>query len=169
LYMEAPRHRKQLALDTNLLLDLADGADFAHEFKEVFQARGYGVLAPPTVLVELHEQLVNSALPRKRDLARVALAGILKWDIIPFHLSTVEAAIAERPGTRFLELKLLPDHECNNALILAETAVESIPFLVTSDKHFLDMDEHALALAFSDAGLAAAHPVHPKALLRAMR
>jgi hypothetical protein len=32
--MEPHRIRKQLALDTNVLLDLADGADFAHDFRE---------------------------------------------------------------------------------------------------------------------------------------
>jgi predicted nucleic acid-binding protein len=167
--MEAPKLRKQLALDTNFLLDLASGADFAHDFKEVFQNRGYRFLAPPTVLVELHEQSVNSPIARKRDLARITLAKILAWNIIPVHLSAVETAIAERLGSRFLELKLLPEYECNGALILAETAVENIPLLVTSDKHFLNMDEDALALAFSDADLPAAHPVHPKALLKAMR
>jgi predicted nucleic acid-binding protein len=167
--MEAPLARKQLALDTNLLLDLAAGTDFAHEFKEIFQRRGYGFLAPPTVLAELHELSVNGATARKRDLARTALAKILVWDVTPLHLSALETAIAERMGSRFLELRLLPEHECNDAFILAETALAKVPLLVTSDKHFLDMDEDALALAFSDADLPAAHPVHPKALLKAMR
>jgi len=63
--MEAFRPRKQLALDTNLLLDLAADGDFAHDFKEVFQSRGYCLLAPPTVLSELHEQSVNSPAMRK--------------------------------------------------------------------------------------------------------
>jgi predicted nucleic acid-binding protein len=126
-------------------------------------------LASPTVLAELHEQSVNSTTSRKRDLARIVLANILAWDVIPLHLSAVETAIAERLANRFLELRLLPQDECNDALILAEAALAKAPLLVTSDKHFLDMDEDALALAFSDADLPAAHPVHPKALLRAMR
>jgi len=166
--MEPLRARKQLALDTNLLLDLAADVDFAHDFKEVFQDKGYGFLAPPTVLAELHEQSVNGPTARKRKLARVALAKILEWDVIPSHLSAVEMAIAERLANRFLELKLLPEYECNDALILAETSLANVPLLVTSDKHFLDMDEDALALAFSDADLPAAHPVHPKALVRAI-
>jgi predicted nucleic acid-binding protein len=167
--MEAPRHQKQLALDSNLLLDLAEGADFAHEFREVFQARGYGFLAPPTVLAELHEQSANGATARKRELARIALGKILEWDVSPLHLSGVQTAIAERLGSRFLELRLLPESEGNDALILAETALANVALLVTSDKHLLDMDEDALALAFSDADLQPAHPVHPKALLRAIR
>jgi hypothetical protein len=69
--MEAANPRKRLALDTKLLLDLVAGADFAHEFKEVFQIRGYAFLAPPTVLSELHEPSVNASA-RKRDFARIA-------------------------------------------------------------------------------------------------
>src|SRR5580692_6130408 len=106
--MEAIKFRKQLALDTNLLLDLATGRDFAHDFTEVFQSRGYSLLAPPTVLAELHEQSVNSPDAQKRELARIALATILAWDVVPLHLAAVEAGIAERLANRFLELKLLP-------------------------------------------------------------
>ena len=81
----------------------------------------------------------------------------------------MDQTIAERFAQKLLETGLLPEEEFNDALILAETAVESIPFLVTSDKHFLNMDEDTLALTFSDADLPATHPVHPKALLRALR
>jgi hypothetical protein len=102
-------------------------------------------------------------------LARIALAKILVWDVIPLHLSAVEAGIAERLANRFLELRLLPACECNDALILAETALAKVPLLVTSDRHLLDMDEDALALAFSDADLPAAHAVHPKAMVNALR
>ncbi len=167
--MEAIRPRKQLALDTNLLLDLAANGDFAHDFKEVFQSRGYSLAAPPTVLAELHEQSVNSLTVQKRALARLALSNLLVWDVVPLYLSAVESGIADRLANRFLELKLLPAHECNDALILAETALAKVPLLVTSDKHLLDMDEDVLALAFSDADLPTAHAVHPKALVRAMR
>ena len=45
--------KKSLALDTNLLLDLAGERDFAHEFKEEFSSRGYALLVPPTVVAEL--------------------------------------------------------------------------------------------------------------------
>ena len=45
--------RKQLALDANVLLDLAEGKDFAHEFREEFQRRGYEFLLSPTAAVEL--------------------------------------------------------------------------------------------------------------------
>ena len=46
--------RKLLGIDTNLLLDLAEGKDFAEEFREVFQAHGYELLVAPTVAGELN-------------------------------------------------------------------------------------------------------------------
>lgn len=58
--MEAHKLRKQLALDTNVLLDLAEGADFAHDFKETFQGKGYVLRLPPMVVAELHEQSVST-------------------------------------------------------------------------------------------------------------
>ena len=89
--MAAKGPSKPLALDTNLVLDLAGDAEFAHDFKEQFQQRGYTLLLPPMVVAELNED------------------------------------------------------------------------------HLLDVDTDALALAFNDADLAAVHPVHPKALLKALR
>ena len=44
--------KKSLALDANLLLDLAEERDFAHEFREEFQGRGYSFAVPPTALAE---------------------------------------------------------------------------------------------------------------------
>ena len=38
--MAAPRPRKQFALDTNILYDLAEGLDAAHTLREVLQERG---------------------------------------------------------------------------------------------------------------------------------
>ena len=46
--------KKQLALDANVVLDLAEGKDFAHDFREEFQARGYEFFLPPTTVAELN-------------------------------------------------------------------------------------------------------------------
>ena len=45
--------KRKLSLDTNLPLDLARAQDFAHEFREEFQHRGYVLMLAPTVLAEL--------------------------------------------------------------------------------------------------------------------
>ncbi len=160
--------RKPLAVDTNLLLDLARESDAAHELREVFQAAGYTFLAGPTVFEELgYAALHGNEL--ERTLAQQAVAQAAQWGIQPFQLSDVERTVAERFAQRLLDRGLLPEDEFNDAAILGETSLAGIPLLVTSDKHLLDIDAAALALAFNDADLPAVHPVHPKALLRALR
>jgi hypothetical protein len=133
-----------------------------------FQAANYSLQAGPTVFRELGFAVLYGRAPKK-TLAITAVANAAAWGVLAFNLTRLDQTIAERFAQKLLERRLLPEEECNDALILAETAVENIPLLVTSDKHFLDMDEDPLALAFSEADLPPVHPVHPKALLRALR
>ena len=161
--------RKQLSLDTSLVFDLAEEKDFAHEFREEFQSQGYRLLLPPTARHELHTIFTEGASPAERDLARRALLNLRPWGIQPFDLDATAEAIAKNLARDLLSLRLIPEEEFNDGLILAESAVVGIPLLVTSDKHLLDIDEDALLLALNEADLPAVRPVHPKRLLRAVR
>ena len=160
--------KKALALDTNLLLDLAGEEDFAHEFKEEFFRRNYSLFVPPTVVAEL---AFFASLPDapQREIARLALARMGVWQCQPFTLSATQLAIAVRFAGRLMEAALLPETEPNDGKILAQTALAGIPLLVTSDKHLLNLDEDALLLACNEADLSPVHPAHPKNLLRALR
>ena len=51
--MAGQEKKKRLALDTNILFDLAAGEDFAHDFIGVFIEKGYVFSVPPTVVQEL--------------------------------------------------------------------------------------------------------------------
>lgn len=52
--MPARTQKKQLSLDANIVFDLAERKDFAHDFREVFQGKGYALVLPPTAVHELH-------------------------------------------------------------------------------------------------------------------
>lgn len=160
--------KKQLALDTNLLLDLAEGKDFAHAFREEFQQRDYALLVPPTVVAEL-ALLGSLGAEPQRTFANLALEKLVEWGCQPFTLSTTELAIAQQFSFRLLDLRLIPEGEGNDGKILAQAALARIPMLVTSDKHLLDIDENALLLASNEADLFPVYPVHPKGLVRALR
>jgi len=164
----ADSRRRQLSLDTNLLLDLAKPQDFAHEFREDFQGRGYALVLAPTVLAELEYLLVFGGESRRR-LAQTASEQIEAWRLTPFDLSEVNHTIAGRFSRALQQRRLIPPDELNDALILAETSLAEAPFLVTSDKHLLEIDEDALRLAFHEADLWPVHPAHPKRLLKALR
>ena len=164
----AANTKKSLALDANLLLDLAEGNDFAHDFREEFSNWGYSLLVPPTVLAEL-EALVMAGRAPQCHFANVALEELVAWECQPFALSATKLAIAHRFAERLLDLRLIPETERNDGKILAQTSLAQIPLLVTSDKHLLDIDEDALLLAFNEADLLPVHPAHPKRLLKALR
>jgi predicted nucleic acid-binding protein len=160
--------KKSLALDTNLLLDLAGEKDFAHEFKEEFLSRNYSLFVPPTVVAELAFFASLEDAPQ-REIASVALEKIGVWKCQPFTLSYTQLAIAVRFATRLMDSALIPETEQNDGKILAQTSLAGIPMLVTSDKHLLDIDEDALLLAFNEADLSPVHSAHPKRLLRVLR
>jgi hypothetical protein len=161
--------KKQLSLDANVVLDLAADKDFAHDFREIFQSKGYALVLPPTAVHELHLIFTHGESAAVRELAQTALESLIEWGIRPFDLDSTAEAIGEQFVRGLLRQGLIPETEFNDGLILAETSLEGIPMLVTSDKHLLDIDGDALLLAFNEADLLPVHPVHPKRLLRVLR
>jgi predicted nucleic acid-binding protein len=161
--------KKQLSLDTNFVFDLAGDKDFARDFREVFQSKGYALVLPPTAANELHFIFTHGGSAAERELARMALTRLLQWGIRPFDLDSTAEAICGQFVRGLFQQHLLPEDEFNDGLILAETSLAGIQMLVTSDKHLLDMDEDALRLAFNEADLLPVSPAHPKKLLRALR
>src|SRR5436309_117109 len=105
--MAATGLRKRLALDTNLLLDLAEERDWAHEFRERFQSRGYTLLAGPTVFQELAFASLYEAQP-KRGLAQKATVQARGLGIGAFDLSSLHRGIAERFAESLLWQSVLP-------------------------------------------------------------
>jgi hypothetical protein len=161
--------RKVLSLDANLVFDLAEGRDFAHEFREAFTRLGYGLFIPPTALHELNTIRQGGGNLRERELATKSLASLRAWSIQPFDLDSSGEAIAHRFVQRLLRQRLIPEDEFNDGMILAETSLAQIPLLVTSDRHLLDIDEDALLLEFNQADLFHVRPAHPGRLPRALR
>src|ERR1035437_1869057 len=68
--------KKQLSLDTNFVFDLAGDKDFAHEFREIFQSKGYALVLPPTAAHELHFIFTHGDSAAERELARTALTHL---------------------------------------------------------------------------------------------
>src|SRR5437660_11046640 len=94
--MEAGSPRR-LSLDTNVLFDLADEKDFAHDFRETYQCKGYALVVCPTVVAELYFLQEHGDAEEQR-LASGALAGMGSWDIEVFPLTGVQLDIAWRFG-----------------------------------------------------------------------
>jgi predicted nucleic acid-binding protein len=165
--MAALAQKKRLALDTNLLFDLASEEDFAHTFREVYQERDYSLAVPPTVIQELtYCALVKQCA--ETPLALKALQQMRAWGLTPFDLKSVGHGITEQFSKRLLRLGLLPEGEFNDGLILAETALAGIPVLVTSDADLLEIEDVPLRVHFESADLPPVQICHPKLLLKAV-
>jgi predicted nucleic acid-binding protein len=165
--MAAPGQRKQFALDSNVLFDLAAGADFAHTFREVCLERGYSLRVPPTVVKEL-TYYARDKQCAETPFALKALHEMRAWRLMPYDLTTTGHGITEQFSRKLMLAGLLPGDEFNDGLILAETSVECIPVLVTSDGDLLDIEESTLRLQFEEADLPAVQVFHPQRLLKAM-
>jgi predicted nucleic acid-binding protein len=165
--MAAPGQKKLLALDTNLLFDLAAEKDFAHTFREVYQERGYSLVVPPTAI----QELAHCALEKQcaeTPLALKALQQMRSWNLSPFDLKSVGHGITGQFSEKLLRAGMLPEGEFNDGLILAETALAGIPVLATSDADLLDIEETELRVQFEDADLSPVRICHPKLLLKAI-
>jgi predicted nucleic acid-binding protein len=162
-------HGKPLALDTNILFDLAEELDSAHDFRETFQQAGYGLWIPPTVVQELAFESDAGDTLEDREIATKALQNISRWGIVPYDLVSVGHGLTDAFAERLLRKGLLPENEYHDGLILAETSLVRIPVLVTCDKHLLDIDDAILNVTFDECDLFHVRPCHPKLLLRAIR
>jgi predicted nucleic acid-binding protein len=166
--MAAQSHPKRLALDTNVLMDLADGNAATHAFLERFQTRGYDLRVPPTVLVEL-AHFSKHGSGEKQRLSTVALKSLQDWKITPFVLSEMERKSILNFIQMVQDRELLPTTEVHDVDIIAETALADIPALVTSDTALLEADPDGLSVAFADGGLPVVRLVHPARMARALR
>jgi hypothetical protein len=160
--------KKQLALDTNVPLDLASENIGIIRFHAEFLRRGYEFSIVPTALQEIH-YLYENGEPDEKEIAGKALRNILAWQIHPINLIPVGHALTERFSETLIKRKLLPEGECNDGMILAETSLLEIPALVTSDHHLLEIAETELRIAFDDCGLSYVSVVHPVKLFKALR
>src|ERR1017187_2207683 len=164
----APAAKKQLALDANVPLDLADENRDVIQFHAEFLKRGYELWIAPTALQEIHN-LSEQGDERQQRLAIIALQNLLEWKILPFNLKAVGHGLTARFAEILIQKNLLSEEECNDGMILAETALVEIPVLITADYHLLEIDEASLKIAFDDCGLAHVAPLHPVRLFRALR
>lgn len=159
---------KTLSLDTNVLMDMAAGFDFAVGFREVFQAKGYTLCVVPGVLAEL-DYFCKNGTDRQRELAEKAIANLLDWKIAIVVLSELQRSYRAN-FIRFAEhRRLMPPAEKNDVRILADTAIAEIPVLITTDQTLLNVDEFALKFTCADAGLPLVNVAAAAGMWRAMR
>ena len=156
--------KRQFALDVNVLLDRANNEHFAVSFLRVFTRRRYSFFATHTVLPET-ELLTESPDLNRAKAAIVSLENLRTWGIPPLDVPRLKRDYCFRFAEDLIRKGWLPEDEKNHAVILAEAAVNEIPFLVTSDRDLLDISlNHPLA-ELKGHGLYQTLPIRPKHVL----
>jgi predicted nucleic acid-binding protein len=166
--MAASPYRPQLiAVDANVLFDLADGLDDMVDAVAIIRGRVQDarLLMPPTVQQELAIWVLRGDV-EKRASARKAVQLSRSWSIIPASLIAVRHGIAERIAERVRGCGLLPEEEVNDSLLLAESALLGCSLLLTSDAHLRGMNFERLTLELQAFDVAAPVIATPREIVR---
>jgi len=156
-----------VAIDTNIALSLADENEMAMDALELIRARLHDVeiLASRTVIQELTFQSKCDRDSRLRESARKALTDFKKLQIAARPLTDVQATIAAKAAEDLRHSGLIPFQECNDALVVAESAVLNCILLVSNDSHLLEIDAKQLVLLFRERDLPAPVIASPRDMI----
>jgi len=162
-----PSRPQLIAVDANVLFDLANGLDDVVDAVSVIRERLQEArfLIPPTV----QHELANWALrgdTQKQRAARKAIDIAQSWRIVPVNLIAVSHGFAERIAERIREQGLLPPSEIHDSFILAESALLGCSILLTSDEHLRGIDFEHLTFGVQAFELAAPVIATPREIVR---
>jgi predicted nucleic acid-binding protein len=158
-----------LAVDTNVLLDIADGVNDVLDAADVIAERlpEAEQLVTPSVLDEL-AYLADSGLTLQvRQSARRVIQLLRGKDRFrPILELPFAPEIAEELAGEFRRRKLLPDEEVHDSLILAETVLLDCHILLTSDEHLRSLDHQQLTWLLNQRDLTAPVIATPREIVR---
>lgn len=159
----------RLAVDTNVLLDIAAGVNDVVDAADIIADRlpDAEQLVTPGVLDEL-AYLADSGLTQQvRQSARRAIQLLRGKDRfrpileLPFAPEKVEELAGE-----FRRRRLLPGEEVHDSLILAETVLLDCDILLTSDEHLRSLDHQQLTWLLNQRDLTAPVIATPREIVR---
>jgi predicted nucleic acid-binding protein len=148
-----PRKPLWVAVDTNVLLDLADGRESVWRAIETIRQRlpGVQIVVPPTAVQEL-AGIAEHGNPDERPLALMAARKLVAvWSFVPLNLIPVGHGITERIAAEIRARHFLPDAEVNDSFIVAESALAGCKLLLSSDQHILGISADRLAVLLTAA------------------
>jgi hypothetical protein len=152
--------KRLAAVDSSVLLALADGDEVAEASVDWLLGANIYPVVTPTVLQEL--ELARS-LPAigLQPLAEAALRNIPVWGFFAPNLSSIDHGIAGVTGRKLIEKVIDGAGEENDGLVLAEAAVSDCVLLLTYRRCLLDCSTDRLRLCFVEGDLKDTFVVSP--------
>lgn len=134
-----------IAVDTNVLLDHAEGKEKIPDCLEILRERlkPNAFLVPPTALQELAYQESFGATTKDKKTALMALTKMLEWGYWPTNLVPVDHGVVEQIALKLRLQNVIPQEEQNDSLIIAEAALLNCSILLSTDSHLLDAQENS--------------------------
>ncbi|MFI5337103.1 MAG: type II toxin-antitoxin system VapC family toxin [Opitutales bacterium] len=163
-----PQRQPSVALDTNVLMDLARREESTVDAIELIRRRlaGTAFLVLPTVIQELTYIARVGDTPKEQGEAMQALRGIRGWGFHPINFIPAGHAITDSVATKIRAAGLLPSQEVNDSLFVAEAALAGCPIIVSSDRHIRDIDQQRLNQLLNEADVSAVVISSPRKILR---
>ena len=160
--------RVLIAVDTNVLLDLAQEVDDIVDAFQLIQDRipTARFVMPPTVAHELAYEARHAETAKLRARGRRAFQEARRYDIRPVDLVAVRHGIAEQVSLRLRDTGLLPGEEVNDGFILGEAALLGCAILLTTDAHLRGLPHERLTLELQALDLPAPVIATPRELIR---
>ena len=157
-----PAKRSLAAVDTNVLMDMAEGhRPTLAAVAECVKRPQLALVVTPTVVHELSWGSLHWETPRKRAQATKALASLLSWGIKPMNLVPVGHGICAAIAQELARRGYLPEEEKNDAFILAEAALMGAKILLTWDEHLLGIAHDRLSVLLGGFDVAPVLVVSP--------
>jgi predicted nucleic acid-binding protein len=159
----------RLAVDTNVLLDLAGEVEDVLDALGVIEARLAKAdwLLPPSVLEELAFLADSGQTPQVRQLAGRALQQ-LRTDrrFRPILELPFTPERAKELADEFRRCELLPAEEVHDSLLLAEAVFLECGILLTSDEHLRGIEHQRLTWVLNARDLSAPVIATPREIVR---
>ena len=149
-----PRRQTLVAVDTNVLLHLAENLDDVWDALHLIQSRldPVQIVIPPTTGQELAHLADSDPDPRLRTIAtRTFQKMVADWKFHLMDFVPVGHGIVEQIANKLRHEKLILDDEINDSFVLAEAALLGCHILLTSDAHLRGIDFQRLTLLLQSA------------------
>lgn len=159
----------RLAVDTNVLLDLAEAVEPVLDTFTLLDQRlpGHDTLVLPSVLDEVAFLCDSGESARVRQSAARALNLLREQDRFrPILELACPQALVEEVAREIRSRHLLPSSEVHDSLILAEAALLDCGLLLTSDEHLRGIDHEHLTLVLNPFELAPPVIASPREVVR---